>query len=148
MNLTVRGPKASDEEINRIEELLLTKKYSGKQIGELMGRSKGSVMGIIWRTPKLKAIGFPNPPGFKKKRLPAAKKFVPEPVVQIGPRPLLQLREGQCKFPMWAHNVKPAVEDMLFCSDAQIANSSYCDKHYKLCNPAPVAYKSKLKQVA
>jgi hypothetical protein len=151
-----RWGKPTEEEIDEIAKLMLTRKYSGKQIAEIVGRSKGSIMGIIWRTPRLKEIGLPN--DFMIKRIAKARerearlvngeKHAAAESVIIGPRNLMQLKEIHCKFPMWAHEERPQCEDMLFCSEARLPDSPYCAKHHKLCVSAPHTKPVKVKQIA
>lgn len=130
MSLVTRGSKPTEEEINKIAEMMKTRKFSGKQIAEAMGRSRNSIMGLIWRTPMLKAIGLPNnPPLFVKAKPVELPK--PEPV-KTGPRTLLELTQFHCKFPLWAHHERPGMKG-LFCAQAKLQDSPYCEKHHTLC---------------
>jgi hypothetical protein len=144
MSLVTRGSKPTEEEIEKIAKMMRTKQFSGKQIAEALGRSRNSIMGLIWRTPMLKAIGLPNPAPFPKKAEPE-KRPESQPVI-VGPRTLLELGVFHCKFPLWAHDAKPG-QDGLFCAQARLADSPYCEKHYKLCC-TPAIRQVKTKQVA
>ena len=145
MSLFTRGSKPTEEEIEKIAEMMRTKLYTGKQIAEALGRSRNSIMGLIWRTPMLKAIGLPNPPPFPHKIKP---KEPPKPQpVMMGPRTLLELGVFHCKFPLWAHDAKPGMEG-LFCAQARLPDSPYCEKHHTLCCTPTNRQIVKAKQIA
>jgi len=142
-----RTGSATEEEINKIAEMMLTKNFTSKQIAEAVSRTRNSVMGIIWRTPRLKEIGLPNLPvkGMNGKK--AETEVKPKPVLKYKPviikeEPemegitLVRLKEFHCKFPMWAHHEQPG-DKGLFCGEAKLPNSVYCDKHHKLCVNVP-----------
>ena len=138
MNLLIKVTDA-DDVISQIETLLLTRQYSAKQIGRLLGRSKGSIMGYIWRTPRLKEIGLPNPPALPRKAKYQSKPdFVGsiDSIVEEGPLPLVQLKEMHCRFPLWSHFPGPD-EPRLFCAEIKSLGNAYCEKHHKLCTTTP-----------
>lgn len=53
----------------------------------------------------------------------AAPAFVS---LAVEPVPFLRLRAGRCKFPVWPHGTRPALDAMMFCGDAAGPGQSYC----------------------
>jgi hypothetical protein len=129
--------KPTDEEIDKIEQLLLTRQYSGKAIADIMGRTRNSIVGIIWRTPRLHAIGLPGtvPAPLAKgaeKRYASAERRIRWAPQRVGdpPRPLtlVWLQKNQCRYPTSGEG-----ENTLFCGQARDGESSYCPRHRQLC---------------
>lgn len=46
-----------------------------------------------------------------------------------APRPvnMMKLAAGHCRRPLWAHDVKPKIPEMMFCGNAAEAGRSYCE---------------------
>jgi len=133
--------KPTEEEIAKIEAMLLSRQYSAKAIAEALGRTRNSIVGIIWRTPRLHAIGLPGtlPPALAKgaeKRYASAERRLRWTPQRPGdpPRPLtlVWLKPSQCKYPLSGEG-----ENTLFCGEARSGESSYCDKHRQLCIASP-----------
>jgi hypothetical protein len=134
-------PKPTADEVDQIEALLLTKQWSGKQIAELLGRSRNSVVGIIWRTPHLKEIGLPNEQPEALRKITEARRASSErrmrwappherpDYVKPGPRTLLNLRRDDCKYVVDGEGV-----GALFCAEPKTGDGPYCLKHYRVCH--------------
>jgi len=127
--------KPTDEEIDLIEKLLLTRQYSGKAIAEKLGRTRNSIVGIIWRTPRLHAIGLPGTvpaplaQGAEKRYASAERRLRWEPRRDWEPLTLVRLQKHQCKFIVSGDGA-----DSIFCGAARQGESSYCPKHYAACH--------------
>jgi len=130
--------KPTDEEIDKIEQLLLTRKYSGKAIADIMGRTRNSIVGIIWRCPRLHAIGLPGsvPAPLAKgaeKRYASAERRLRWAPQRVGDPPppltLVRLQKHQCKY-----IVENEGANSIFCGAARQGESSYCPKHYAACH--------------
>jgi hypothetical protein len=133
--------KPTEEEIAKIEAMLLSRRYSGAAIAKALGRTRNSIVGIIWRTPRLHAIGLPGsvPEPLAKgaeKRYASAERRLRWQPQRPGdpPRPLtlVRLERTQCKYPVGGEG-----ENTLFCGAVRLGESSYCDKHYALCHTQP-----------
>jgi hypothetical protein len=131
-------PKPTEEELDQIEALLLTRQYSAKAIAEKLGRTRNSIVGVVWRTPRLHAIGLPGtvPEPLAKgaeKRYASAERRIRWAPQRVGdpPRPLtlVWLQKNQCRYPTSGEG-----ENTLFCGQARINDSSYCAKHYAACH--------------
>jgi hypothetical protein len=129
------------EEIDRIEKMLLTRRYSGKAIADALGRTRNSIVGIVWRTPRLHAIGLPGtvPEPLAKgaeKRYASAERRLRWAPQRIGdpPRPLtlVWLERNQCKY-----IVEGAGAASIFCGAVRQGESSYCASHYARCHVQP-----------
>jgi len=129
--------KPTQDEIDQIEKLLLTRQHSAKAIADMLGRTRNSIVGIIWRTPHLHAIGLPGsvPAPLAKgaeKRYATAERRLRWAPQRVGdhPRPLtlVRLQPSHCKYPLSGEGA-----DMLFCGAARTPESSYCAKHRALC---------------
>jgi len=130
--------KPTDEEIDRIEQLLLTRQYSGKAIAEKLGRTRNSIVGIIWRTPRLHAIGLPGTvpaplaKGAEKRYASAERRLRWAPRRPGDPPPpltLVWLERTQCKYIVGGEGA-----DSIFCGAPRLGESSYCDKHDAACH--------------
>jgi len=129
--------KPTDEEIDRIEAMLLSRRYSGAAIAKALGRTRNSIVGIIWRTPRLHAIGLPGTvpvplaKGAEKRYASAERRLRWQPQ-RAGdpPRPLtlIWLERNQCRYPTAGEG-----ENTLFCGQTRDGESSYCEKHRALC---------------
>jgi len=126
------------EEIDKIEQLLLTRQYSGKAIADIMGRTRNSIVGIIWRTPRLHAIGLPGTvpaplaKGAEKRYASAERRLRWTPRRDWEPLTLIRLQKTQCKYPTEGEG-----ENTLFCGAVRQGESSYCEKHHLLCVSTP-----------
>jgi len=146
MKTIQKSGRPTEEEIDRIAELLKTKNYNSTQIAQLVGRGRNSIMGLVWRIPRLKAIGLPKGPTTRKlptvkktKSVKLVKKEKPAPVVIENRPPLLsELKPFHCRFPLWNHNEKPTMDRMLFCGEPRVDNTAYCKAHGKLCLTASI----------
>ena len=134
-------PKPTQDEIDQIEQLLLTRQYSAKAIADIMGRTRNSIVGIIWRTPRLHAIGLPGsvPAPLAKgaeKRYASAERRLRWAPQRVGdpPRPLtlVWLQPSQCKFV-----VEGSGADSIFCGAVRQGDSSYCASHFARCHVQP-----------
>jgi hypothetical protein len=130
--------KPSEEEIALIEKMLLTRQYSGKAIAEALGRTRNSIVGIIWRSPRLHAIGLPGalPAPLAKgaeKRYASAERRLRWKPQRVGdpPRPLtlIRLQKNQCRYIVEGEGAAS-----LFCGAAQQGDSSYCASHHSACH--------------
>jgi hypothetical protein len=130
--------KPTDEEIAKIEAMLLSKQYSGAAIAKALGRTRNSIVGIIWRTPRLHAIGLPGavPEPLAKgaeKRYASAERRLRWTPQRAGdpPRPLtlVWLERNQCKFIVGNEGA-----NSIFCGAAQQNDSSYCASHHARCH--------------
>ena len=133
--------KPTQDEIDRIEQLLLTRQHSAKAIAEKLGRTRNSIVGVVWRTPRLHAIGWPGaiPEPLAKgaeKRYASAERRQRWAPQRAGdpPRPLtlVWLQPNHCKYPLQGEG-----ENTLFCGAARTPESSYCAKHRALCVTQP-----------
>jgi hypothetical protein len=86
----------------------------------------------------LKEIGF-------KKRVwkPRRAKRYDEPVpgtvlepLMRKERTLIELQSWHCRFPLWGNDEDIHGKELLFCAEAQVADSSYCAVHRALCHQA------------
>ena len=143
-----RSPTA--KELATIKAMLLTKSYTAQQIADAVGRSRGSVCGIVWRYPDLKEIGFPTQKNNTAARK-ASKREQERDKLKLrmgvedgrdmfygkwmlpGPKNLVQLASHHCRFP-----VEGEGEDMLFCAAERVRESSYCEFHRKKCVVAAI----------
>ena len=143
-----RSPTA--KELAEIKRLLLTKNYTASQIATAVGRSRGSVCGIVWRYPELKAIGFPTQKNNTAARK-ASKREQDRDRLKLkmgvkdgrdmfygrwmlpGPKTLAQLASHHCRFPVEGDGA-----DMLFCAETRSTESSYCEHHRKMCVVAAI----------
>lgn len=130
-----RTGKPTQEELDKLKALMITRQYSSTQLASIMGRTKGSIMGIIWRTPELNQIGLPYKfkPGAKRK---SKKIIIKQELIMEGPVTMLQLRDSHCRFPMWGHDEIVGATG-LFCAKPRLGNSSYCEAHHRLCIGLP-----------
>jgi GcrA cell cycle regulator len=123
---------------------------TGAQISEILGFSRGGILGKIKRLclptrkhhanqtyPKRKRPSRPKQPKPARPRraVKAAASSPPPPVVQ-PPLPsldisLMDLRVGQCRYPYGEG------ESIRFCGNKQRHGSSYCSGHHKICNTRP-----------
>jgi hypothetical protein len=133
--------KPTDEEINKIEAMLLSRQYSGAAIAKALGRTRNSIVGIIWRTPRLHAIGLPGTvpeplaKGAEKRYASAERRLRWAPQRAGDPPPpltLVWLQKNQCRYPFSGEG-----ENTLFCGAARSGESSYCEKHRALCVASP-----------
>ena len=126
--------KPTDEEIDKIEAMLLTRQYSGTAIAKALGRTRNSIVGIIWRTPRLHAIGLPGTvpeplaKGAEKRYASAERRRRWAPQREDPPLTLVWLKPNQCKYPLQGEGA-----DTLFCGAARTPESSYCKIHKALC---------------
>ena len=126
--------KPTDEEIALIEKLLLSRQYSGAAIAKALGRTRNSIVGIIWRTPRLHAIGLPGTlpaplaKGAEKRYASAERRLRWEPKRAWEPLTLVRLQKHQCRYPLRGDGA-----NMEFCGAARQDESSYCEKHRLLC---------------
>jgi GcrA cell cycle regulator len=124
-----------DAAIERLKQLRAEGR-SASEIAELLGVSKNSIIGKLYRLkvkpapvaqpkPKPKAQRQPRP------RKPSADKwFKMEPPPAPSPsrpnvpftRSILELGPGQCKWPQGDY-------DFVFCGEPQAAGSVYCSEH-------------------
>lgn len=117
--------------------------------------SRNAIIGLVHRDQTLRAIGFKNKPrkprGQKKENMPkperrpekpaiiSAPAEIPPPVVVEPPPPaepppslrregvpLVEIRDGQCRFPMWDLDGAP---DFVMCGKAAPQGQSYCEGH-------------------
>jgi hypothetical protein len=122
------------EEIDKIEQLLLTRQYSGKAIADIMGRTRNSIVGIIWRTPRLHALGLPGTvpaplaKGAEKRYASAERRLRWVPRRDWEPLTLVRLQKTQCKYPLSGEGA-----DTLFCGRVRDGESSYCATHKAIC---------------
>jgi hypothetical protein len=125
------------EEINKIEAMLLSRQYSGAAIAKALGRTRNSIVGIIWRTPRLHAIGLPGTlpaplaKGAATRYASAERRLRWEPQRAGDPSPpltLVWLQKTQCRYPTSGEG-----ENTLFCGAVRDGESSYCNKHRQLC---------------
>ena len=133
--------KPTEEEIAKIEAMLLSKQYSGAAIAKALGRTRNSIVGIIWRTPHLHAIGLPGsvPAPLAKgaeKRYASAERRLRWAPQRPGdpPRPLtlIWLQPSQCKFIVGGSGA-----DSIFCGAVREGDSSYCASHFTRCHVQP-----------
>jgi hypothetical protein len=126
------------EEIDKIEQLLLSRQYSGAAIAKALGRTRNSIVGIIWRTPRLHAIGLPGAvpaplaKGAEKRYASAERRLRWQPQRAWEPLTLVRLQKHQCKY-----IVEGDGADSIFCGAARQGESSYCEKHRLLCVSTP-----------
>lgn len=136
-------PTWSTDELLSCAELLKAGKTS-KEIALALGRSKGSVVGMVQRNADLKKIGFAHSPlplttSQQKIHSERLKKRDGKTIMYgrfLG-KPLMQLVSGDCRFPLWPHDAHPPVHEQLFCAQARTDDSSYCEHHRKLCRAKP-----------
>jgi hypothetical protein len=123
------------EEIDKIEAMLLSRQYSGAAIAKALGRTRNSIVGIIWRTPRLHAIGLPGTlpaplaKGAEKRYASAERRLRWTPKRDWEPLTLVRLQKHQCKF-----IVEGDGAGSIFCGAARQGESSYCPKHYAACH--------------
>jgi hypothetical protein len=113
--------KPTEEEIAKIEAMLLSRRYSGAAIAKALGLP-GSV-------PEPLAKGAEKRYASAERRLRWQPQRPGDP-----PRPLtlVRLERTQCKYPVGGEG-----ENTLFCGAVRLGESSYCDKHYALCHTQP-----------
>lgn len=126
----------SDADIARLAALLRERRHSLKALSEMTGRSKGAISGMVWRHPLLAEIGLLPPPETVRKMNDRRKAKI-ERAMGRRPRsfarPLVELESWCCRFPMWGHYERVAPEEMLFCAQVKANDSSYCERHRKMC---------------
>jgi GcrA cell cycle regulator len=112
---------------------------SGQQMGALYGRTRNSVIGKLNRLgltrPRIKrtprpagAVGLSRAARMVAQRaieLPAAIEPPPEPAGLVG-KPLVELADGECRYPL-------PVEPVMFCSAPALAGSTWCAFHAYHC---------------
>lgn len=132
-----------------LRELWANRGESASAIGEAIGVSRCAVLGKAARLglPKRKGkntprkpvkIGSHHPPRPKRERPPRPekptrmpplpKREVPtgkawEPLLGTVPRPLIDLRDGMCKWPVSENS------PFLFCAASVVEGKSYCQHH-------------------
>lgn len=125
----------SQEEIEKTATLLKDGK-TAKQIGKLLGRSRHSVLGQVFRNAMLKEIGFKHNGNIvevnARKRITAARKShaearpipIPTGGIPTAGQPLANLGYGQCKYSV----TDPGRgEPLLFCGLP--SEGSWCRHH-------------------
>ena len=135
----------SEDEKREVERLLL-EGLNTRQIGLEMGRPRNAIVGIVHRTPFLRAAMATRLENMNKAeryshliKKPAKPPVAPPPIVlpsaaydaQALRVSLLELRSDQCKFPVTDDHV------FLFCGHQQRQNSVYCEHHALRCVQAP-----------
>lgn len=132
----------SDEELEQCATLL-RQHLKSTEIAAAMGKTKGSVIGMVQRHPMLKKIGFyyaPLPLTLQQRKMHDArlKKHGQAPI-EIKPAglTLVDLTAVHCRYPLWGHYDRLPIEERFFCGAARLEDSSYCAKHQKVCRAQP-----------
>jgi hypothetical protein len=120
--------------------VLLQAGKTSKEIAQALGKTKGSVVGMVQRDPDLKKIGFAHSPlpmtvNYRKIYTDRLKKRDGKEIMygrNIG-LPIMHLASHHCRFPLWPHDAKPKFEEQLYCAQTRAGDSSYCPNHKKLC---------------
>ena len=136
-------PKWFTDHLDTIASLLREGKTAG-YIAKLYGVSRGAVVGIVYRNPTLKEIGFRSPAPFIRYVDTTGRAIIRRRLVAMHNDPeiiglatvrkektLMELSSAMCRFPVWGHHEHPA--EYLFCAEARTEDSSYCPAHKKLC---------------
>ena len=125
----------SDADIRTVAALLREGR-SASEIARLTQRSKGSIVGIVHRTPELTDIGFANLSPImldaegRKVRRPPPPKIIGLATVRKE-KTLVELTSFQCRFPI---GPTEEIGHWLFCAEVRADDSSYCAAHKKLCS--------------
>lgn len=120
------------EDQNEIAAMLLDG-ASSAEIADKLGRSPGAVRNFIFRTPRLKDIGFVQTLHSRRKR----KRTVFDPV-SVGESldlPLADLENNQCRY---ATNNAKGDERHLFCGQETHKGTSWCEAHYRVVHGLPL----------
>lgn len=135
-----------DDFRDRVAEMLPTG-MSAAQIGAALGVSKGSIIGLVSRDERLKAIGFassPGPRGPRKAKDKLADQIADQPEVKRVTLPTLKAEaiaydataqlvslvergHDDCCFPVG----DPKDEAFGFCGHTRREGSAYCDHHHR-----------------
>ena len=138
--------KWSDDQIDVVAHLL-RKGLSAREIGKVVCRSNGWIVGLVHRTPRLTEIGFANPAPVMKTRKQVERDLIEERLRRQGngeiiiglatvrtEKTLMELTSAQCRFPVLED---PLDGKHLFCAETREDDSSYCAIHRKLCRANP-----------
>ena len=109
MNDNHKVKEWTEEEISLLIKLW-TQGNSGSEIGKILCRSKGSVIGKIHRM------------NYTRKSVEVSKSVFGEP------KKLEDLQANECRWPIGQG------KNMLFCSAKTVSGKSYCEKHYKIAH--------------
>lgn len=137
----------SDADKNRLAELLVAGLPASKIAAHFEGASRNSVIGVVYRDKRLKAIGLsgratrqPAKPTTATRVSPTVIRRIKSPV-RVKPRPapkpdlvapasldllLHELGNEQCKWPV---NDPPKGEAYLFCGHQRDETGPYCPYH-------------------
>ena len=141
--------KLTGDQLLLIAEMLREKR-TAKEIAAVIGCSKSALIGHVWRHPDLHAIGFAKKPFGSdevrtrirrevRARLFARSNMVDafgHVLVKDRARPLDRLASHHCRFPMWGNGDRPEPDQMLFCGEIKLPDSSYCQVHSNICHAA------------
>jgi len=116
-------------------------RYSAREIGHQLKRTKSAILGRVWRiglSDPVRALAQQKKSGARVVRRSHRNKpvvKVSKPIVQANiatPEPknisLMDLLQDDCRWPV---NAPERGEEHLFCGNQKHENSSYCEAHYK-----------------
>jgi len=128
----------TQEQKETVKDMWQVKGLSLKQIGELFGKSRSAIAGIVSRNGWQKRA----PEGFQHQRpkrnarrtvRPTKQSAVQATGAPVPPSPVAPLhlkleetRAGRCMYPYHG-------EQYTFCGHKTIDGSSYCEHHHKVC---------------
>ena len=109
---------------------LVAKGLSYSQIGKQLGMSKNAAIGKARRlrlskSQALPVISMRRPTPRPKEGL--KPKPEPEPKDHIGLVSMMNLRDGDCRYPIGEY------KEMMFCGKPKHGNRVYCEKHASKC---------------
>jgi len=138
--------KLTTDQLLLIAEMLREKR-TAKEIAAVIGCSKSALIGMVWRHPDLHAIGFTKKPfgsdevRTRIRREVRARLFARSGMtdafghvlIKDRAKPLEKLNSTHCRFPLWPNDSRPDPDRMLFCGEAKLPDSSYCQIHRNIC---------------
>lgn len=123
-------PTWTDEEIAKLAELA-GQRLSAGQISRATGRSRNAVIGMARR----RGITINSERGEKLRsgitKMAEKRKGKSRPVAGFKPIliPMIDRRDTQCPFPMWAHTAESGAPDFIVCGTAKALDACYCPHH-------------------
>lgn len=129
------------QEMSREQRVAFIRSHPEKTAAEmaaLLGRgvTRDMILGAAWRAgikvgggKKVRDPSAPKPPRVRNRK-PRVAIVPPPPLVPTiahDPVHILQVREGQCRYPMWEETGRrPKYETLFFCAAPTEGASSYC----------------------